>query len=88
MKTMKSLAAIILLCAVSVVSYYAGRSEYSKCYEDACHMADLIRCYEDHLNADDSIIEDYGCFEELEGSFLYDDAVGNPVDLKKYAWCY
>lgn len=88
MKTIKIIAAVALLCIVSAVSFTIGRNQYNSVYEDACHMADLIRCYEDHLNADDAIIEDYGCFEELEGDFLYDDAIGNPVDLKKYYWCY
>ena len=82
MKYAKYLAAVALLCAVSAVSYYAG---LNSCYEDACHMADLIRCYEDHLNDEDSDIEDYGCFEELEGTFLYDEKT---VDLDKYIWCY
>ena len=60
----------------------------NKDYEAACHMSDLIRCYEEHLRTD-SLIEDYGCFEELEGTFLWDDAVVNePVNLNKYVWCY
>ena len=92
MKTLNVLAAVVLLCAVSAVSYHVGKAQYEKkyekCYEDACHMSDLIRCYQDHLNDDDSVIEDYGCFEELEGNFLHDDAIGNPVDLTKYVWCY
>ena len=88
MAKIKILAAVVLLCVVSAVSYYAGRNQYNQCYEDACHMSDLIRCYQDHLNDDDSVIEDYGCFEELEGNFLHDDAIGNPVDLTKYVWCY
>ena len=88
MAKIKILAAVVLLCVVSAVSFYAGRSQYNQCYEDACHMSDLIRCYQDHLNDDDSVIEDYGCFEELEGNFLYDDALGNPVNLNEYSWCY
>ena len=87
MKTIKIIAAVVLLCVVSAVSFCIGRSQYNQCYEDACHMSDLIRCYQDHLN-EDSLIEDYGCFEELKGTFLYDDGLGNPVDLSKYAWCY
>ena len=84
MAKIKILAAVVLLCVVSAVSYSIGCNKH---YEAACHMSDLIRCYEDHLT-EDSLIEDYGCFEELEGIFLHDDGIGNPVDLSKYSWCY
>lgn len=84
MSKIKILAAVVLLCVVSAVSYSIGCNKH---YEAACHMSDLIRCYQDHLN-EDSLIEDYGCFEELEGTFLHDDGIGNPVDLSKYSWCY
>jgi hypothetical protein len=84
MAKIKILAAVVLLCVVSAVSYSIGCNKH---YEDACHMSDLIRCYQDHLN-EDSLIEDYGCFEELEAAFLHDDGIGNPVDLSKYSWCY
>lgn len=84
MAKIKILAAVVLLCVVSAVSYSIGCNKH---YEAACHMSDLIRCYQDHLN-EDSLIEDYGCFEELEGTFLHDDGIGNPVDLSKYSWCY
>lgn len=88
---------ILVLATIMVASlswgFILGRSyedKYfgSKYYEDACHMSDLIRCYSDHLR-EDSIIEDYGCFEELEGTFLYDDCVAKkPVNLSDYVWCY
>ena len=84
MRTIKGIAAVVLLCVVSAVSYSIGCNKH---YEAACHMSDLIRCYQDHLN-EDSLIDDYGCFEELEGTFLHDDGIGNPVDLSKYSWCY
>ena len=84
MKTIKLLAAVAILIVSCAVSYSIGCNKH---YEAACHMSDLIRCYEDHLT-EDSLIEDYGCFEELEGIFLHDDGIGNPVDLSKYSWCY
>lgn len=84
MAKIKILAAVVLLCVVSAVSYSIGCNKH---YEAACHISDLIRCYEDHLT-EDSLIEDYGCFEELEETFLHDDGIGNPVDLSKYSWCY
>ena len=85
MKYLKILAAVALLLAVGTVSYHVG---YNKSYEAACRMGDLIRCYEDHLSDPETVIEDYNCFEELEGLFLYDDAVGEPINLKDYVYCY
>lgn len=85
MKTKLLLAAILLLLATNVVSFMRA----TKYYNVACRMSDLIRCYDDHLNNDSIIdIEDYGCFEELEGIFLWDDAVGEPIDLEDYVYCY
>lgn len=57
---------------------------YVKAYIDACHMSDLIRCYKDHLTSD-SLIQDYGCFEELEQQFLNEDG---KVNLANYSFCY
>lgn len=92
MKYLKIWAAVAILCGISAVSFTAGRSyEYKyfgeKAYNDASRMSDLIRCYEDHLS-EDSLIQDWGCFEELEGLFLYDDVIGEPIDLKEYSYCY
>lgn len=84
MKTIKSILIVVIAVIACAISYQVGCNEH---YEAACHMSDLIRCYEDHLT-EDSLIEDYGCFEELEGIFLHDDAIGNPVNLDKYSWCY
>ena len=84
MKYFKILAAVWTLCLSSAVSYHIG---YNKSYEVACRMGDLIRCYEDHLH-EDSLIEDYGCFGDLEDLFLYDDAVGEPINLDNYVYCY
>ena len=91
MKAIKLLVAVALLCAVSAVSFCAGRNyEYKhfgeKTYNDACRMSDLIRCYEDHLREDS--IQDWGCFREIEETFFWDDGVGEPIDLKDYAYCY
>ena len=94
MKYLKYWAAAALLCAVSAASFCLGRGyEYKyfgeKTYNDACRMSDLIRCYEDHLkDTSDVKIQDWGCFEELEGTFLWDDAVGEPINLRDYAYCY
>ena len=79
------MAAVALLCVVSTVSFHLG-DRYGQSYEDASRMSDLIRCYEDHLK--EGSIQDWGCFEELEGTFLWDDAVGKPINLRDYAYCY
>jgi hypothetical protein len=85
MKAIKLLAAVALLCVVSAVSFHLG-DKYGQSYKDASRMSDLIRCYDDHLKEDS--IKDYGCFEELKNVFLYDDGVGEPINLKDYAYCY
>lgn len=84
MKTKLMTAAILLLLATNVVSYMRG----VKYHNDASRMSDLIRCYQDHLDDEESIIEDYYCFEELCGIFLQDDALGEPVQLNKYVQYY
>lgn len=94
MKYLKIWAAAALLCAVSAVSFTLGRDyecKYfgQKIYNDASRMSDLIRCYEDHLkDTSDVKLQDWGCFEELEGIYLYDDALGEPVHLEDYIYCY
>jgi hypothetical protein len=85
---MKKISIIIIILCVALISFIAGRESRAKAYEDACHMSDLIRCYMDHLESD-SLIQDYGCFEELCGNFLWDDCVANPpVKLEDYVFCY
>lgn len=86
MKKLLTIAAVLVLCASSAVSgYLCG---YMKSYEVACRLSDLVRCYEDHLDSEDSPMEDYGCFEELEGIYLYDDVIGKPIRLENYVWAY
>lgn len=92
MKTIKIIAAVTLLCVVSAVSFCVGRNyeykHYGKVDHDAaCRMSDLIRCYKDHLT-EDSLIEDYGCFEELEYIYLKDDGIGPIINLEDYSCCY
>jgi hypothetical protein len=85
---MKKIPTIITIIVVALIAFSLGRQSRQQAYEDACHMSDLIRCYQDHL-ATDSLIQDYGCFEELCGNFLWDDCVSNPpVSLEKYVYCY
>lgn len=93
MKKTTILATVVLLLAANAVSllglvHYKVQSE--KHYEAACHMSDVIRCYSENLR--DTMwckIEDYGCFEEICGIYLWDDAVCyNPVKLEEYVWAY
>lgn len=85
---MKKLFIAVAFCAAMLGSYIVGRKSQARVYEDACHMSDLIRCYMDHLESD-SLIQDYGCFDELCGIFLYDDCIADPpVKLDNYGWCY
>lgn len=83
MKQKLMTAAILLLLATNVVSFLKA----TKFYNDAAKMSDLIRCYQDHLNEEDSNIQDYGCFEELCGTFLWGDINGT-VELENYVYCY
>lgn len=85
---MKKISIIIIILCVALISFIAGRESRAQAYRDACHMSDLIRCYSDHLT-EDSLIQDYGCFEELCGNFLWDDCVADPpVKLEDYVFCY
>ena len=77
-------AAVLLLLATNAVSYLRAERYYNV----ASRMSDLIRCYSDHIDGEDSIIEDYGCFDELCGIFLWDDAVGDPITLSDYVHGY
>ena len=70
------------------MSYSLGKRGYNKVYNDACRMSDLIRHYEDDLRDSELDIQDWGDFEELEGLYLWDDAIGEPIDLKEYVYCY
>lgn len=77
------LAVLVVSCAVS---YHIGSMKH---YNSACRMSDLIRCYEDNLRDTSEVkIEDWGCFEELEGIFLWDDAVGPRICLEDYVYSY
>ena len=86
MKKLQLLATISLLFVGCMVSYQLGTRKH---YNAACRMSDLIRCYEDNLrDTTDVKIQDWGCFEELEGIFLWDDAVGLYIHLEDYVYSY
>ena len=79
MKHQYYIAVILLLIVINIISFV----HWNKAYDDACHMSDMIRCYQDHLD-NDSLIEDYGCFDELYYDFLIEDN----VDISEYSYCY
>lgn len=73
MRTIKSIAAVALLCG----GFYAGRcyeASYGQAKEDASKMSDFIRCYDDM--ASDTL------FMELQDEFL------DNVKLDSYTYCY
>lgn len=88
MKKLKVLAAITLLCVISVVSYLAGKYQHQCDYEAACLQADFI-----HQLMDD---EDYGSeVEELYYEWFQDLDMGvyntkylTLSKLEYYSWCY
>ena len=96
---LRILLGILTIALVGILSFYLGQKSQEKetlhymqlqlrDYESACHMSDLIRCYQDYLISD-TICQDWGCFEELMSIYLYDDSVvDTPVDLGRYSWCY
>lgn len=88
MTNKNKLAAVALLLVACAVSFTVGYNlNTSRHYEAACRMADVIHCYEDNLR-EDTTMQDWGCFDELQSVFLYDDAIGEPIDMSEYSWIY
>ena len=87
MKKKFYLAAAVLLLATNTASYFVGSAKADRYYQDAAHMSDAIRCYLDNLDDEESIIEDYGAFEEILGIYLWDDCIADPiVKLEDYVF--
>ena len=84
MKNLKSMLIVGLSMMILILTTAMQTRKTAEAYEAACHMSDLIRCYKDHLHTD-SLIEDYGLFDELEQVFLHEDG---DVNLEEYVWCY
>lgn len=86
MKTVKILAAVVLLLATNTVSYYIGKGEADKAYKAAALFSDAIRIEYDNLKEDEknctftaySSLEEACCEEGLDTDSL----------LKEYYWCY
>lgn len=88
MSALKYIMAVAILIGVAAASYFLGRQSREEDYEAACRMSDLIRCYKDHLSDSTLQIKDYGCFEELEETFLLDNGIGDTINLCNYVYCY
>lgn len=97
MKYIKYFAAVALLCVVSAVSYWCGKSSNdTKHYEAACLQADFIRYLVDHFDGETecanigSEIED--CYEEFFQELPYGGFKTNKIkhirDFEDYSWCY
>ena len=97
MKTIKIIAAVVLLCVVSAVSYYAGyHNNDTKNYEAACLQADFIRYAIDHFNGETECwnigaeIEDAyeEWFQELPNGNFKTKYITDPRQFEDYYWCY
>lgn len=97
MKYIKYLAAMTILCGVSVVSYYVGKSSNdTKNYEAACLQADFIRYLIDHFNEETncwnigSEVEEcyYEWFTDLDNGIFKTDHIKDIKDFEEYSWCY
>lgn len=101
MRTIKSIAAVALLCAGCAVSYYAGRhveyQQHVKDYEAACLQADFIRFIIDQFDGEtemanigmeiENTYEEY--FQELDNPHSFKTkGITSIEDLNNYYWCY
>lgn len=86
MKTVKILAAVVLLLATNTVSYFVGKNEYNEAYKAAALFSDAIRIEYDNLDESEknctftaySSLEEACCEEGLDTDSL----------LREYVWCY
>lgn len=97
MKTVKIVAAVLLLCVVSVVSYWCGYTNNdTKNYEAACLQADFIRWTIDQWDGDTAcwnigaeIKEDYyEWFQELPNGNFKTKYITDLRQFEDYYWCY
>lgn len=83
---MKTIAIVLSILFLGL-GFLLGRQSRQSDYEAACHMSDVIRCYDDYL-ADTLVSENTAItFREICSSLLYNEE-GKPVNLSKYSYCY
>lgn len=87
MKTIKILAAVVLLCVVSAVSYQMGRDSNidvaSKDYQAACMLSDICHFALDNCEDFDEIYYDY-----IDNIDCDSNAVITKEEIQNYYWCY
>lgn len=98
MAKIKILAAVVLLCVVSTVSYYVGyHNSDTKNYEAACLQADFIRFIIDDFNGEtemanigaeiENSYEEF--FQDLDNQNIWKTSkITSIKDFEEYYWCY
>jgi hypothetical protein len=98
MAKIKILAAVVLLCVVSAVSYYVGyHNSDTKNYEAACLQADFIRFIIDDFNGEtemanigaeiENSYEEF--FQDLDNQNIWKTSkITSIKDFEEYYWCY
>ena len=98
MAKIKILAAVVLLCVVSAVSYCIGyHNNDTKNYEAACLQADFIRFIIDDFNGEtemanigaeiENSYEEF--FQDLDNSNIWKTSkITSIKDFEEYYWCY
>jgi hypothetical protein len=98
MRIVKNIAAVVLLCVVSAVSYCIGyHNNDTKNYEAACLQADFIRFIIDDFNGEtemanigaeiENSYEEF--FQDLDNSNIWKTSkITSIKDFEEYYWCY
>lgn len=98
MRIIKVIAAVVLLCVVSAVSYYAGyHNSDTKNYEAACLQADFIRFIINEFDGEtemanigaeiENSYEEF--FQDLDNSNIWKTSkITSIKDFEEYYWCY
>ena len=98
MAKIKILAAVVLLCVVSAVSYYVGyHNNDTKNYEAACLQADFIRYIIDDFDGEtemanigaeiENSYEEF--FQDLDNQNIWKTTeIKSIKDFESYYWCY
>ena len=98
MSKIKILAAVILLCVVSAVSYSIGyHNSDTKNYEAACLQADFIRFIIDDFDGEtemanigaeiENSYEEF--FQDLDNQNIWKTSKIHSIrDFEEYYWCY
>lgn len=98
MSSLKWIAAVVLLCVVSAVSYYVGyHNSDTKNYEAACLQADFIRFIIDDFDGEtemanigaeiENSYEEF--FQDLDNQNIWKTSkITSIKDFEEYYWCY